>query len=423
MPETPPPSVQPIVVGANHRSSSMMMRDRLFVEEAHTPAFLERLKAEGLGQAVVLSTCDRVEVQAIHPDRDQAARAITKVLATHAELEAPALEGQIYIHWGKDAQRHVFAVTASLDSLMIGEPQVLGQVKDAHRLSADAGMTGPELEALLQAAYGTAKRVRTETAIGEGPVSIAAAAVQLARDLHGDLDRCSALLVGGGDMGELVAQDLNTGGLAHLSVVHPVEARAQAIARSLDCHRGDYEAMAELLVEADVVLTSLGTRKHVITAEMVSEALRRRRRKPIFLIDTGIPGDVEPAVDEIDGAFLYDLNNLERVAMEGRASRETEARDAWRILDEELAAFQRNRAERVAVPTLSKLRSHFEDARIQALSDAGDDADKATRLLVNRLLHDPSEVMRQSAAATNPGDWKALEQVLERLFRLSGDKP
>ncbi len=418
MTETSSLPLKPIVVGANHRSSSMTMRDRLFVEEAHVSRFLEALRAEGIDQAIMLSTCDRVEVQVVHADHGAAARGITVALAKHAGLDVDALEGQVYVHSGADALRHIFAVTASLDSLMIGEPQVLGQVKDAHRTSRDVGMVGPELEGVLQAALGTAKRVRRETAIGEGPVSIAAAAVQLVRDLHGDLDTCSALLIGGSEMGELVARDLVSGGIGHLTATHPVEARAQAVARSLDCHRAEITVLPDLLADADVVLTSLGTRSHVITGNLVTEALERRRKKPMFFIDTGIPGDVEPAVDKMDGAFLYDLNDLETIAMKGRASRETEARDAWRIVDEELSAFKRDRAERAAVPALTRLRSQFEQARELALEDAGGDAGKATRLLVNRLLHDPSEVMRTAAAAGDRSDWQAMERLLERLFRL-----
>lgn len=412
------PAGQFVVVGANHRSSSMTLRDRLFVEEAAAPAFLLRLKELGIQQAIVLSTCDRVEVQAIHPDADQAAAAVTAALAGQAGLRAPDLEGQVYTHRGPAALRHAFAVTAALDSLMIGEPQVPGQVKDAHRLSRDAGMAGPELEAVLQAAYAAAKRVRSETAIGEGPVSMSSAAVQLARDVHGDLDRCRGLLIGGGDMGELVARDLMAGGLAHLSAVHPIESRAEATARQLGCHQAVFADLPDLLAGADLVLTSLGMRSHAVTAPMMTEALKRRRRKPVFLVDTGIPGDVDPAVNKLDGAFLYDLNDLERVAMEGRAGREGQARDAWRIIDEELADFRRGRAERAAVPALVRLRARAETLREAALKDAGDDADKATRLLVSRLLHDPSEAMRHAAGAGGEEEWRAMERLLVRLFRL-----
>ncbi len=193
-------------------------------------------------------------------------------------------------------------VTAALDSLIIGEPQILGQVKACHRMARDAGMSGSELEALIQAAYGAAKRVRSDTAIGQRPVSIAAAAAQVARDVHGDLGRAACLLVGAGDMGRMVAENLLAGGVGHLTVAHPTEARAQAMARALDCNVASFEALR--LEGADIVVTALGGRRHLLSADMVSAALRRRRRKPMFLVDAAVPGDIDPAVNRIDEAFL-----------------------------------------------------------------------------------------------------------------------
>ena len=200
------------MVGANHRSSSLAVRDRLFVEDEAVSGFLARLRQVGIAQALVLSTCDRVEVQAIGEDRETASRRIRGVLSDHAGLKKADLDAQLYVFWGDDAVRHVFMVTAALDSMIIGEPQILGQVKACHRMARDAGMSGSDLEALMQAAYGAAKRVRSDTAIGQRPVSMAAAAVLVARDVHGDLGRAACLLVGAGDMGRMVAENLLAGG-------------------------------------------------------------------------------------------------------------------------------------------------------------------------------------------------------------------
>lgn len=417
-----------MAVGVNHRSSSLALRDRLFVEEHALPGYLERLRQAGLGQAIVLSTCDRVEVQAIADDLAAAARGIKETMAAHGGVAPGDLDGQAYVLADEDAVRHIFAVAASLDSLVVGEPQVLGQVKASHRLSRELGMVGAELEAVLQAAYGAAKRVRSETAIGERPVSIAAAAQQIARDLHGDLGRCSALLIGGGEMGELIVRELRAAGLGHLVVTHPNDARADAVARQLACHAAAFTDLSDHLAAADIVVSSLGARRHTVAAAMVQDALRRRRRKPIFLIDAAVPGDIDPGSDRVDGVFLYDLGDLERVAMEGRASRESAAANAQKILDAEVDAFVRARAERAAVPALVRLRQHFEAARAQALADAGGDAEKATRLLINRLLHDPSHTLRalatQAMAAGAAGahsdgvDLATAEKALQRLFRL-----
>ena len=261
--------------------------------------------------------------------------------------------------------------------------------------------------------------MRNETTIGERPVSIASAAVELARELHGDLGRCAGLLIGSGEMGELVAENLISAGLGDLTATHPTEAMAENLARVLDCHVASFESLAKLLVKADIVLTSLGTRRHVVTADMITASLAKRRRKPIYLIDAAIPGDVDPAVNRIDGAFLYDLGDLERVALEGRATRGIEAEAAFGIVDAEVAAFLLGRAERTAVPALTGLRRHFEAVREGVLAEVGDDADKATRLLVNRLLHGPSEVMRADAARQE--DWNTVERILRRLFDLGGE--
>lgn len=414
-----------IIVGANHRSSSLALRDRLFVEDASVGLFLDQLRVGGIDEAMILSTCDRVEVHAAHSDRDGAVQAITSVFARHADMEDTELAGSLYVHWDREAVRHIFTVTASLDSQVVGEPQVLGQIKASHRMARAAEMVGSILEPLFQAAYGAAKRVRTETAIGERPVSIAAATVQLARDLHGDLARCTGLLIGAGEMGELVAAEMQAAGMADFTVIHPTEARALAAARALDCHFASYDEMARLLVASDITLAALGRHRHVLTSDMVAAALRQRRRQPVFLIDAGIPGDIEPAVNRLDGAFLYDLNDLEQVALEGLANREVEAKAAWEIVDAEVAAYLHGRAERAAVPTLTQLRTYFERVRTKVLAESGGDAERATRLLVNRLLHGPSRSLRELASQPLPEgvgiDLDEAEHMLNRLFGL--DEP
>jgi glutamyl-tRNA reductase len=414
-----------VIVGVDHRTGSLDLRDRLFVEDAAVPAFLQTLTAVGIPEAMVLSTCDRVEVVAFAAQPDGVER-IAAALAGHAGLEAAALTAQLSVLRGAEALRHVFAVASSLESQVIGEPQVLGQVKAAHRLARAAGLCGADLETILQAAYSAAKQVRSETAIGEGPVSLAAAARRIARDLHGDLGRSAALMVGVGDMGELIAESLVADGLKDLTVVHAAPARAGAVAERLNCHLAPLDDLARLLPGADIVIAALGARQRLLTEDKVRLALQARRRRPIFLIDAAVPGDIEPAVERLDGAFLYDLADLEGVALEGRAGRASAATAAWAIVDSEATQLMRGHAERTAVPSLIALRRHFEEARRQALAAAKGDAEEATRLLVNRLLHDPSEAMRAIAAssllaADSAGEWEQLDAVLRRLFRLDED--
>ncbi|MCZ6860411.1 MAG: glutamyl-tRNA reductase [Alphaproteobacteria bacterium] len=410
---------QLLVVGANHRSSTVVLRDEIYVDDREMPSLLAHLNKIGVHQALVLSTCDRVEVQAAASDVDAAAREIAGFLAARAGPEGAEMSEQFYIHFGDQAARQIFAVAASLDSQIIGEPQVLGQVKASHRLSKAAGMIGPELEAALQAAYGVAKQVRQQTTIGERPVSMAAAAVQIARDIHGDLSNAAAILIGDGEMGEIVVEQLRASGLGRLMTSAPTSARAEATARRLDCHLVPYDTFAAALPECDIIVISLGARQYAVTAEMIEGALKRRRRQPIFIVDGGVPGDVEPAVERLDEAFLFGLDDLERVAFEGRASREAVADEAWAILDRGLEEFLRGRAERQAVPAIAALREHFEAVRREVLeANASAGSEEVSRRLINRLLHEPSKLLRDGAASDN----QEAERAVRRLFGLGRAK-
>nr|WP_221238346.1 glutamyl-tRNA reductase [Roseospira visakhapatnamensis] len=409
------------VVGVNHQSSSLALRDQVALEDEAVPAFLSRLHARGLTQAMALSTCDRVEVLVHTPaggDAEAAAQAAVQALAEHGDVMPAALLAEGYVLRGVDAARHCFAVAASLDSQVIGEPHVLRQVKAGYATARAAGLVGAELERLLQSAFAAAKRVRSETRIAEGPVSVASAAVQVARDLHGDLDRCTGLLVGTGEMGELLAESFLAHGLDRLVVRGRRKGRAEAVARRLGAHVSASEALIDDLVPADVVICCNGGREHLVGEDVARQAAKRRRQKPVFIADVAVPGDVEPAVNKVDNAFLYDLGDLEGVAMEGRAHRQAEAEAAWRIVREEVARFQKGRQERAAVPLISQLRARFEDERARVLAEAGDDADKATRLLLGRLLHAPSEELRRLTGGP-PENLRHAENVTRRLFRLT----
>ena len=270
---------QLLVVGANHRSGSVRLRERLFLDEAAVSGLLDWLRVSGVDQAVVLSTCDRIEVQAAHPRPDDARTVIRRGLARSSRIAADELDSALYSLTGPEAARHIFAVAASLDSQVIGEAQVLGQVKGSHRVSRDVGMTGPELEAALQAAYATAKRVRSETGIAEGPVTIAAVAGRIAKDIHGDLGQCAGLLVGDGYMGDLLIRHLGTQGMVRISVTAPTAARAEALARDLDCHVEPFDALSDAVARSDVVVSATAGRSHVLTAEIVAAALKNTPAK------------------------------------------------------------------------------------------------------------------------------------------------
>lgn len=417
-----PASVEPVVVGVSHKTAPASLRDRLFAEESQLSSLLSTLKQSGLDQAVLLSTCDRIEVQAVAADPEQAAAVITDFLASRAGVGRDELRASLYRLDGEAALRHVFAVAASLDSAVVGEPQVLGQVKEAHRLAKAAGLVGAELDRLLQSAFAAAKRVRSETAIAERAVSVAAVAAQLARDLHGDLARCAGLIVGAGEMGEFLAETLRQAGLGRITVAHGSPRRAELVAHRFGGHFVGLDELEPALARADIVIAALGVGRMAIDVALVRRALRARRQRPILFVDAAVPRDIEPAVASVDAAFLYDLDDLERLALEGLAGRSAAAAEAWTIVDDEVAAFNAGRAARQAVPALVALRRHFEAARHDVLAQGdGIDAAEATRLLINRLLHDPSSALRRLAA--EQGDPASAEALLRRLFGLDETMP
>lgn len=414
-----------VVVGASHRTSSEATRDRLFISEDDLPAFLEKIVGSGFSEAVAMSTCARTEIFGLANDPGSARTGAIDILADLGNMDASTLAAETYTHESEQALRHLFRVAASLDSPIVGEPEVTGQFRDSVRVADSHNRIGSGLNSIVQAANAAAKRVRSETTIGEKSVSMAACASQVARDVQGELSRVSAVLVTGGEMGELVVDQLRSAGLSRLTVMARSRARAEIGARRYDCHHAVLEDLPGMLPDADVVISSLGAGRHLIDREMAHAALVQRRRRPMLFIDAAIPSDVDPAVNELDGAFVYSLDDLERIALEGRFLRDQAADEASAIVDDEIEKFQRSSAERNATPAVTALRDHFERVRGDVLSDlnAEDPAlDEATRRLVNRLLHAPSETLRALAADNDPASAQA-EELVRRMFGIEPAAP
>ncbi|GAB5470624.1 MAG: glutamyl-tRNA reductase [Rhodospirillales bacterium] len=400
-------------VGVTFRSAPAPLRERLAIAEAQEARLYEVLQAQGIAEALVLSTCDRVEVFGLaeRPGDDQAALA---ALAEVSGLERMALDPVVLAYRGAEALRHLFAIAAALDSQVMGEPQVLGQVKASHARARHLGASGPLLERYLAGAYQAAKRVRSESHVGEAPVSLAAAALRVARTLHGALDRSVLLLIGLGELGELLADYFRVAGIQRTGVLHDNIARARALARQLQAQAWEGAELDAALESADIVILSQGAGQAVVTKPQLAEILRRRRGRPMLLLDLSLPSDLGPGVDQLDDAFVYDLTDLEHLALDGKASREGDAITAWRILGEELAGFERGLRQRSAAPSVTALRAHAESLRREILANETLDAEAATALLLKRLLHGPSLALREAAA--EPADLAALEQALQRLF-------
>jgi glutamyl-tRNA reductase len=410
------------VVGANHRSSPIGLRDRVFVDEVSAPLFFDQLRRFSITQALILSTCDRVEVQGASDNPRSAIAAIREILTERAPVDVQALaahsDDPFYHMSGSAAVRQIFAVASSLDSQIIGEPQVLGQVKESHRQSQSHGMIGPELDTVLQAAYSVAKRVRTETDVGRRPVSIATAAAQLVRDIHGDMSRTTVLVLGLGDMANIIGDHLRDAGADRMLLTGPSQ-RTEATARREGKTFVPFDELRVALAQADVVVAEVGTGRYMIPKPLMALALRERRRRPVLLVDVGAPPDIDPAIQDLDGAFLYALDDLEAVALQGRASRDAAALSAWEIVDAAVLNWERQMQGKTAKPAIVALRSQFEEAREAVLlENPAADAEEATRLLVNRLLHAPSRALREVSEGVDvaENDPKTMMYWVRRLF-------
>jgi len=396
--------------------------------EAQLAGAVQRAATIGGGEAMLLSTCNRVELYLAGAQAQD--EAVVKDLAARFFVDGRALDGEaiephLYLHAGESAVRHLFRVAASLDSVVVGEPQILGQVKDAFEAAQRAGTVGPVLGQVVPRAFSVAKRVRTETEVARAPASVASAAVELGRRIFGELAGREVLVVGAGEMGTLAAKHLVAAG-GRLLVANRTLGRAEALVRELAPDRGEahpWEALPSLLARADVALCSTGAPEPVIGRDLVQRAMKARRGRWLCLLDIAVPRDVEPSVGAIENVYLYDVDALTRVVDDNLAERRREAEDAERIVVEELERFRASETVRGVVPTIKALRQHFATiARAEAERTLGRMAaasDKDRRevqaladAIVNKLLHLPLVALKREAES------EALLGAVKRLFQL-----
>ncbi|WP_193368539.1 glutamyl-tRNA reductase [Pelagibius marinus] len=406
-----------LLFGVNARTVAAPLRDALFAEDPDQASLIAAVKNLNCEEALVLATCERLEFLVVPRPGQRVAGALLQLIAAAAGCAPADLAGQSYSHMGPDALRHLLGVAASLDSQVLGEPQILGQVKQCYRAAQEAGTAGPLLAAAAQAAFAAAKRVRRETPVGQQASSMTLAATQVARDLFGRFDGLNLLWVGLGEMGEMLSDDFAAAGVTQRLLMHPSPHRAEAMARRLGCNFAPWEELEQHLAEADIVISDAGTGRFTLGHAQVAAALKRRRHRPVLLIDAGVPADIEPGTGDLEDAFVYDLDDLERLASRQSGGRAAASAMAWGIVEDELAAFLRAQAERPAIPSVVALRHHFDAVRQQVLESGETDAEAATRLLVNKLLHDPSEALRR-AVAEDPALAVQLEDMIRRLFDL-----
>jgi glutamyl-tRNA reductase len=422
-----------LLLGMNHRTASLDLRERYAVDDVRPP--LGKLAADAdIEEAVLLSTCNRVEVVATTQRPDAARLRLRSFVARElaGENRVPgdrALDEALYEYSGSNAVRHVFRVACSVDSLVVGEPQILGQVKDAYRAAVDCGACGPVLSRLYHRAFSTAKRVRNETRIAERPVSVARVAVDLARQIFESLDDKSALLIGAGEMIELALDTLRGEGLAAIRVANRTPARAENLASHFDASAHGLSELPEILARSDIVLSCIAGDAPIMTAENVSRVLQVRRGRPIFVIDIGVPRNVDPAVNDLDNVYLYDLDDMAGVAEANTEERRREVVRAEAIVLEEQQRFEGWLAALSAVPTIRHLRERAEAVRVRELErmlsrlgldesqEAGVDA--LTRAIVNKLLHVPLSRLRKEV---DPEEALVYLEAARTLFGLDRDE-
>ena len=419
-----------VVVGLSHRTAPIAVREKLVLERDSLPDFLRRLVQEPtVGEALLVSTCNRVElVAAGRAGFDSQLNEVKSACIAALAAQAPDIAPHLYAHVGGAAVRHLFRVAASLDSMVLGEPQILGQVKEAYELARRAGTVGSVLHRTLPRAIRAAKRVRTETAIGSGQVSVPSVAVDLTRNIFGDLAGHQALLVGSGEMAEAVARLLKAGG-ASVVVVGRTLARAEDLASAVGGTARPWEALQQSLIEADVVVTSTSAPHYVIDFSMVSQARRARRGRNQFFIDLAVPRDVDPRIEELDGEFLYNIDDLSKVVSDTLSTRSREAASAEAIVDREAEGYDRWADAEQATPTIVALRAKVLASLEEELSRSlrgnlkhlsPDDRSALGKMLesaVNRLLHQPTVRLRQAAIERAP-EALSLEQLSSAIGEL-----
>jgi glutamyl-tRNA reductase len=402
------------VVGISWRTAPVAVREKLaFRAEEIAPAVTALVGVPEVAEAMLISTCNRVEIYGVGEVAGHAATACRRFLLADRRAGAPEVGDALYEHAAGEAVRHVFHVASALDSLVLGEAQILGQLKAAYATATAAGATGPVLGRCVERAFGVAKRVRTETAIARGAANVSTVAVDLAGRVFGDLAGKSVLVVGAGKMSRLAARPLRRAGVAAITVTNRSPERAAALADEIDGLARPWADLEALLVGADVVISSTGAREPILTRALFKRVAKARRWRPIVVIDIAVPRDAEPAITDLEGVYLFDIDDLEKVVAANLAERARAAADATRIVDVEVGQFLQWARSQHVVPTIRALREHFSrvaDGEVQKTIEAlarkdlsPVQRDEAVRrlgqLIVAKLLHQPQTVLRESSPA------------------------
>jgi glutamyl-tRNA reductase len=407
------------ILGLNHRTAPVALREKVAFTEERLIAALKALRREiGVSEVVILSTCNRTEVYWAGSANGQD---LSQWLERHHGNNLD-LANSLYVHQEQQAVEHAFSVASGLDSMVLGEAQILGQLKDAYRVAQETGSTGPNLNKLFQAAFAAAKRVRSETRIGANAVSLASATVSLARRVYADLSAQTVLMVGAGEMNALTARHLVSAGVKRLVIANRTLSRAQALATELKAHAVDLQDLDKELIDADIVVCSTGSPTALISRAAVEAAIKARRRRPIFMVDMAVPRDIEAGVADLEDIYLFSIDDLQQQVNENMQQREVAAGGARVLIGEEVTRFLSEARAKDAGPAIRALRNHAEGIRQQTVENArrmltagktqDEVIDYLANTLTNRLLHAPTQALRQAAESADPSLSDAITRLL-----------
>ena len=416
-----------ILTGLNHKTASVAVREKIFAGCQEKKDLLPNLLAiNGVEEVLYLSTCNRVEIVASIGENGNALKDLSNFLARSGGLNQSEAAGCFYEYRNEEAVRHIFRVASSLDSLVMGETQILGQVKDAYREALAQYATGVVLNRLMHCSFRAAKRVRSETAIAVNPVSVSHAAVELAKKIFGSLDGKKILLIGAGEMAELTGTQLIERGAQSIIVANRSLAQAELLAEKFHGEASSLDALEKKLIEADIVISSTGAPDFIVTADMLRKIHHQRKNRLLYLIDIAVPRDIDPEASELENVYLYNIDNLQDIVDENMNVRKREAIKAEAIVDEEVARFVNWQKELESVPTIVSLRNKAgEIVQTEMDKAAGwmkslnkDDQEKIDNLvnsIVNKVLHSPVSVLKEESSDISSRD---IVAAVRRLFRL-----
>lgn len=419
-----------VIVGLNHKTSPIEIREKLSFPAATIGEPLAKLTgAYGLTEGVILSTCNRVEVLAITGDVEKGTWQIKKFLSDFHSIPLEKLDEHLYVHQGEDAVKHLFRVAAGLDSMVMGEPQILGQVKDSYGYAVQSNTAGIIVNKLYHKAFQVAKRVRTETKIGESAVSISFAAVELARKIFGNLAGKNCMLVGAGEMAELAARHLQTNGVREIMVANRTYEKAVELVKCFCGTAIMFREFPHYLKNVDIVIASTASPNFIIKPEQIHEVMKERRHKPMFFIDISVPRNIDPEINNIDNCYLYDVDDLQGVVVANLQERHKEAEQAEAIILDEIEKFYRWIKSLDVVPTIIALRQSCDSVRKAELAKGLASfpnltekeqkvLDAMTSAIVNKILHHPVTHLKKEA---NKIEGDLYIDTIRKLFDLSID--